>query len=113
MQFDAWTVGACEHPFGMLLHHRVGNIAAVGLIRQKLSRLASRFPFLLTRVVYSGIHSGDFIRVHELSILDLEVRSLSEVECDDALSTELLREFSRQFDELIQAALLVKKPIAF
>src|SRR4051812_36603442 len=56
-----WRQHACEHPVGTLLHRRLGNIGEIGLLRSELQREAGRFPLLLSKVLYSGSHSGDHL----------------------------------------------------
>src|SRR5678816_451352 len=50
--WDTWREQrACDHGGGILLRHRLGNIALVGLLRAELHREADRFPILATKVV--------------------------------------------------------------
>lgn len=113
MAFDEWTFSACEHPSGVLLHHRIGNIAAVSWIRAALAQQPTLFSFLLSKVVYNGIHAGDSIGTAQLAILSCELQALSKFRAEDALSESLIRHFERQMQELVETALRVNKPIVF
>ena len=48
-------------PSGILLHHRIGNLAQVGLLRRELERETPTFPLLLMKVLYSGTHAGNLV----------------------------------------------------
>src|ERR1700685_3015921 len=52
LAFDQWNFSACEHESGILLHHRIGNIATVALLRCTLSEHSELFAFTLSQVVY-------------------------------------------------------------
>src|SRR5687767_11819466 len=75
--FDHWRAGeACEHPGGVLLHHRLGNIELVGLLRNALQAEATTYPTLWKRVLYSGSHASDHIAVDLLASLQREAVAL-------------------------------------
>src|SRR5688572_11013449 len=61
LAFDQWNFNACQHEWGKLLHHRIGNISAVELIRNVLTQSPPQFPLILSKIVYNGMHCGDFI----------------------------------------------------
>jgi len=43
---------ACDHgPMGELVSHRLGNVALIGVLRERLSRRPDAFPVILTKVV--------------------------------------------------------------
>src|SRR5437773_8809051 len=61
LAFDQWLQNhACEHESGIFIHHRIGNIALVGLLREELRRESNKFPILLEKVLYNGVHAGDY-----------------------------------------------------
>ena len=66
LAFDRWNVTACEHEDGVLVHHYLGNIARVGLVREALSGHAESFPIILGKIVYDGIHASDFLSVEQV-----------------------------------------------
>ena len=72
LSFAKWLLHACEHANGVLLHHRLGNMALVGLVRSELRQDELKFPVLLTKVLYNGTHAGDYLTStqfgHDVSI---------------------------------------------
>src|SRR5438874_462618 len=65
LAFDRWDADACEHEDGTLLHHWLGNIAGISLIRDTLSQFPERFSLILSKVVYNGTHCGDYLSVDQ------------------------------------------------
>jgi hypothetical protein len=114
LAFDQWQLErACEHELSVLLHHRIGNIALVAVLRTELAKQAERFPLLLTKVLYNGTHCGDFLTVEELKGLRPEVGLLTGEPCDNPDMAGFLREFAAHMAELVECALKVGKPLAF
>jgi hypothetical protein len=114
MAWDQWREkSACEHRGGVLLHHRLGNISLIGLLRSELQRDASCFPILLGKVLYSGTHAGDFLEVNLIPPLKTEVETLAGFKCSQPKEQCFLTQFQKQMSELISASLSVNKPIAF
>ncbi|HET6576564.1 MAG TPA: hypothetical protein VFG68_23400 [Fimbriiglobus sp.] len=112
--FDHWQFdSACSHENGLLIQHRIGNIALVAALREALQETPARFPILLSRVLYNGTHCCDFIRAVEVLQLQLEVAALSGVHCRDPQMEQFMREFETQMGELVAASLAVGKPIVF
>lgn len=127
--FDRWKYfEACEHQNFTLIHHRIGNIATVGLLRSELSQYPDKFPIILSQVIYDGSHGGDFIPVATMPQLAVEVEALATIHCPPRTkpawkwftqSSELedrewfIRNFETQMRELVAASLQVGKPIAF
>jgi hypothetical protein len=113
MEFDDWSRTACEHPNGILVHHRLGNISAIGELRQALGRNADAFPIILSKVIYSGSHGGDHLEVFEVELLKRELEPLTELHTTDPDDEPFLRHFEHQLRDLIDWALRTKKPISF
>ncbi len=112
--FDKWRrERACEHPGCVLLHHRLGNISLIGLVRSELQREAARFSILLGKVVYNGSHAGDHLSVETIELLRVELEELASFKCGKRKSDPYIAEFRRQMNELVSAALFVRKPISF
>ena len=112
--FDEWVWGsACEHEDRRLLHHRIGNIALVAALRQELNRHADQFPLLLSKVLYSGTHCGDFLRVAQVKQLRPEIERLNSVSSGDAKMNSYLKDFANQMAELADASIKIGKPISF
>ena len=112
--WDTWREQrACEHSGGILLHHRLGNIALIGLLRAELQREAGLFPILATKVVYSGSHGGDHLAVETIPALQRELELLGEFRCSTREAASFMSEFRAQMSELATSALSIGKPIAF
>lgn len=113
LEFDRWHHSACEHPSGLLLHHRLGNISLIGMLRSELQRKGSRFPILLGKVLYSGSHGGDFLGVDVVRSVRAEVEALAEFKCSNRQTQEFMAHFRTQMSDLILASMSVNKPIVF
>ena len=113
LSFDKWQLHACEHESGILLHHRIGNIAQVGLLRSELKQDELKFPILLTKVLYNGIHSGDYLTSTDIDDLQLELDNLRSWLCSTPSNQEYIDWFRQQMTELVEAATKVRKPISF
>jgi hypothetical protein len=98
---------------GHLVSHRLGNIALIGFLRTLLASDPTRFPILLTRVLYDGTHAGDFLSSADVELVSVEVKRLNEVHAVRESDEDLIRNFERQMRQLVQAAQSVGKPIAF
>lgn len=114
LAFDEW-VGhrACDHPRGILVHHRIGNLAQVGLLRSELQRDEMLFPILLSKVLYSGTHGGDHLTLQNIAALELELVRLGSFVCAGQHNQEYIDWFRQQMIELVDAATSVSKPISF
>lgn len=111
---DKWLHDeSCEHEGNTLLHHYIGNISIVGLLRFELSRAAELFPLLLNKVVYNGVHCGDWLTVEEVAKLGDELKLLENFKGSDKQADLYLKHFHKQMTELSDAALQVQKPISF
>ena len=82
LEFDQWLLNrACEHGNGILLHHRIGNMAQVALLRNELNREAEKFPVLLGKVLYNGTHGGDYLSLDDVKELQGELNHLDKFAC--------------------------------
>jgi len=114
MAFDQWLLNrACDHENGVLLHHRIGNLAQVALLRGELSHEAGKFPVSLMKVLHNGMHGGDYLPLDIVGQIRGELNELSNYECSDARNEEYVKWFRQQMQELVEASLSVSKPIAF
>ena len=112
--FFDWLQVACEHgPFGMLVSHRLGNVALIAFLRGLLSKTPERFPVSLTKVVYDGTHAGDFLSLKQVEALVPEMNSIRDLHCAEPDQDRWLRQFESQMEGLIQASRRLLKPIAF
>lgn len=113
-RFYEWLASACEHgPIGQLVFHRLGNIASIGFIRALFRATPGRFPTLLSKVVYDGVHGGDALSISDVEKLLPEVSGVHTLHCADDSDEAVLRKFEARMMELTQAALKVRKPISF
>ena len=136
-----WNDFACEHERRQLIHHRLGNIALVALLRWELKREVSLYPILLGKVVYNGIHAGDYLGLEQFSQLQVELQRLATFRCvgdapqsfsisrflpnffpftlwkqhysTAAESNRFMQNFRNQMLELVDAASRIGKPISF
>src|SRR6185369_10596435 len=98
---------------GILLHHHIGSIAKVGLLRSELSRDPTTFPILLSRVLCSGMHAGDYLLPNDLEDVVFELERLGLLVCKRPTNQASVDLFRKQMSELVEAALCVAKPISF
>jgi hypothetical protein len=114
LSFDQWLhERACEHRDGVLLHHYIGNVTLVSLLREELSTRANEFPVLLGKVIYNGTHAGDYLSQEHIKNAARELMLLAEFTTADGKRQLYVKNFYQQMRELIEAALLTGKPISF
>lgn len=104
---------ACKHENGVLLHHHLGNTATVGELRGELERSPESFPVILTKVIYNGVHAGDFLDASQIARLKTEIPALRELRGNTTEMEQLLRHFESQIVELVECAQRNSKPISF
>jgi hypothetical protein len=76
LKHDKWYRDSCPHS-GYLVEKRLGNIAGVAYVRGFLEgNSPNEFPLLLERVVYDGVHAGDWIAARAVPQLMRETRKL-------------------------------------
>jgi len=131
-----WSDFACIHERRELLHYRLGNITLIGLLRGELAREASSFPILCQKVVYSGCHAGDRLTLPQIMELRDELLRLADFKCvgnppglspmrhlekllgigwypSGEQAGKFMCVFRQSMSELVEAALVVQKPIVF
>jgi hypothetical protein len=104
---------ACDHEDCTLVHHYIGNLALVASLRGTLEQCAERFPIILSKVVYNGIHAGDYLSLEDVRAVQQELKSLPSIACGNGEDQEYLDTFREQMTELVESALALQKPIAF
>ena len=120
-QHDEWMHHACRHEDMILAGDQLGTIGGIEFIRETLRRGVRRpalqFPVLWDKVIYSGAHCGDHLRLEDVKRLHDELSRLREV---DFAGLSLKREdasYLKQFQSIlisiVKTALRVQKPIAF
>lgn len=113
-QFYDWLAEACEHgPLGQFVSYRLGNIALIGFLREKLAETPERFPVLLAKVLYNGTHCGDYLTLDEVTAVSREIEVLKTIHESKQEEEELLREFEHKMFDLVEAAQRLRKPIYF
>lgn len=85
----------------------------IAFLRFELSRHAQHFPVLLAKVVYDGVHGGDFLSLRDVEQVAVELGCLSNIHVPDERDESIIREFEGQMRELVNASRLVGKPIVF
>ena len=86
---------------------RFGNLAEIGWLRRIVEGALGPGSFVARRVVYSGSHSGDVIRVDELPLLREDVAALRGQNRPD------LSLFLAALDSLLEHAGAENNPIVF
>jgi hypothetical protein len=88
-------------------------MALIGFLRGLFQETPERFPTLLSKVVYNGIHGGDILTMSDVELVAAEMSAVHALRCADDSDEALLREFEGQMLDLIQGARSVSKPIVF
>jgi len=99
-----------------VLHVRIGNgvmVAYLAVLIEGLPDGPSRFPLILSRVLYSGTHCGDQIDVGEMEALRREVEALPVNLPEDVIEGGLGAMFKAKLLALCHAALTLGTPIHF
>jgi hypothetical protein len=107
--FERDALSRARGPQLRAIAHRIGNIAEISALREEVARLTGPSGFIVTKIVYSGTHSGDTISVESLSSLSAELTVLRGA---THLSSEL-RGFISSLEELIRVAQAESNPIVF
>lgn len=113
LAFDQWNITACQHEDGILLHHYLGNIALIAELRAELNRQPTRFPILLRKVVYSGLHAGDVLTIEDVTQLQQELAVLKNFPASNPQREQWLQAFCQHMTELSICAKQLRRPIVF
>ena len=112
--FYKWLKGyPCDHKNGWAVFHSIGNIAGISFLREQLSKNSDNFPIVLSKILYNGTHTGEFIPVEMVEGLRTEINQLRDVHLRDPEEEKMLRTFQDQMLELICGSLEMGKPISF
>jgi hypothetical protein len=93
---------------------RIGNIALVNLLKAEIERNlgdSSSETFLISKVLYSGTHSGDIISKDDLGSLKREITLVRGIAGHQASSD--LENFLADMEELVAASERHGNPIVF
>jgi len=111
VEFDRWNYDwGCEH-HGFLVQTRIGNLAFVNHVRvliEKKRDSRNPFPVLLSKVVYNGMHCGDYIKPEEVVSLSQEVKNLESLANDPSM-----KKFIEKMHSLCEASIASGNPIVF
>jgi len=94
-----------------VIRKRLGNASMIASIADEILPLLGPDSLLLSKVLYSGSHSGDSIGVQELDTLDAEI-SRTKVKGSASLSP-VLETFLQNMSDLVREAKDQKSPIVF
>ena len=123
--FDLWRNNSpCSHDQLCIAAHWLGNMSGIDRIRRTVRQIANQqlanepgtiFPLLWTRVIYSGIHAGDFLTPQEAvqlgdELVQLKAHDLRQLTPEDQ---EFVESFMAAMNELVEASKAVGKPISF
>jgi hypothetical protein len=112
-EFDKWRKTACPHVDGILKQIRIGNSDLIGFLEGYVQKHFPDSPLLLSRVISSGTHTGDFIPPDHLEDLKQELNRLDAGQLQSKQERYHVIEFKESMGSIIQAALSTKKPIVF
>ena len=90
------------------VNKNLGNIAMIGALRNEIANVISNDSVLLSKVLYSGSHSGDRIGLEDLGRLESEISLVRESNRSAALES-----FLESLSELVEAAKKQGNPIVF
>jgi hypothetical protein len=118
---DTWMqLPPCEHEEMNADSSHLGNMGFIGVLRDALTGVSSQLPkcpILLGRVLYNGIHTGDFLSVGQVKRLLREIELLELVDLRlvgfPRNQVKPLTAVTSELRRLAKCALKLKKPIAF
>jgi hypothetical protein len=113
ISFDTWREDACEHPGGILVHHYLGNITSIDLVRTGLRDREPDFPVIFEKVIYSATHCGDRLELSDVARVSVELTRIGSLRLQDERVAAAVAYFNAQMSELVAASKSVGKPIAF
>ena len=112
-EFEDWKRSACIHEKMVFLHHRLGNIGAIGHVATHVEEVSAqknyKFPILLTKVIYSGSHAGDQLDLPDITLLAIELNMLKSEIQDDILTRNVVNDLL----DLCEKAFIMQNPIVF
>lgn len=93
------------------MHKRLGNASMIASLAGEIRPFIENDSLLLSKVLYSGSHSGDEIRVQDIDRLDSEIKSTRAMS-GDSLS-KALENFLKDMSDLVEKAKEQGRPIVF
>jgi hypothetical protein len=89
----------------------LGNITSIGHLREELAEVLEDDSVVMSKVIYSGTHTGDFLPMNALPDLEWELSVIDEYL--EERSSPLVAQFVGDMRELMSAAQLEGNPIVF
>ena len=90
-----------------LAHKRLGNVAQIAFLRDFATGALGAQSLVVSKILYNGMHAGDWLAVSELRPLASELQVLERIVDGD------VQTFARDMLELVQSALGHERPIHF
>ena len=119
---DMWMESPpCQHKGMMAAGSYLGNVVLVERVHQALESVLRyplpRCPIVMTRVLQSGTHTGDYLKLRHVRSLERELQKLKQLDLRKAgvssAELRLIRSVIAKLGRLTKVALRIKKPIAF
>lgn len=93
------------------LHKRLGNATMIASLRDEISPFIRQHSLLMSKVLYSGSHSGDEIQAEDIDRLGSEIKTTrAKIGTKLSLSVE---KFLDDMSDLVEKAREEKNPIIF
>jgi hypothetical protein len=117
-EHDDWIeMNPCQHEAVTLEAECLGNASQIRWCRGILKRnqtAGSRYPVLLEKVLFSGTHTGDFLRTRQVIDLAQELKLVRKnLKALPAEDRPTILELIQSLEKLAKASLKIKKPLAF
>lgn len=114
---DAWVQGSpCGHETLMIAGDYLGNISLVDYIdrsiRERVPNAERKYPVLMSKVIFNGGHTGDYLTVEEVKALKKEITEVRGVNFSSN-ATQHIRKFLSKLEKIADASLRIRKPMAF
>jgi hypothetical protein len=110
---DRWFSGSCEHG-GYILSEYLGNIAMIAHVREFIGNVEQNhdlhFPILKEKVIYNGVHAGDYLSIDQAAQLMKEVDAV--LQSGDVVK-DIDKKFLAALRRLCDASITTTNPIVF
>ena len=112
--YSQWRASKpCPHDGFMLMSRRLGSAAGIAGFRKILAAGLNDptmdVRILWSKVLYSGVHSGDSLSVKEVARLQADLQVAQPLAKEDAV----FRRFLKHLGDLVDASLRMGKPLGF
>jgi len=93
------------------MHKRLGNASMIASLADEIRPFIENDSLLLSRVLYSGSHSGDEIGFPDIDTLDSEIKSIRAKSGESP--SKALENFLKDMSDLVENAKEQGNPIVF